>query len=310
MIRYICRRLAALPLILLAVSLLVFMAVRLLPGDPARILAGVQAPQEAVDMVRAQLGLTESWPVQYAHFLRDALLHGDLGLSIHSRDSVTSEIAARLPASAALGGLSCLLAIALGIPAGMLAVAFRGRAADNLLMALSMAAASVAPFWLGLLLMELLAVHLHWLPLLGRGDWRHYLMPVFVLALAPAAMVMRMTRAGLIEVMQAEYIRTARAKGLPVMAVWVRHALRTALLPVITIIGLNIGSLVSGAVITETVFNWGGIGQLLVESVELRDYPVVQAVTLLSVLLVVGSNLVAELVIGLLDPRMREGWSS
>lgn len=305
MIRVLLRRLAMLPPLLLAVSLLIFAAVHAMPGDPARLMAGPQATTPAVDAMRARLGLDQPLSVQYVAFLAHAL-RGDFGISVASKLPVTREIADHLPPTLALATISELLAIALGIPLGMLAGIGRGGRFDRTLVFLSAIGASVANFWLALMLMELFAVRLRWLPLLGAGDWTHYILPAIVLAVLPAALILRMTRAGMIEVLAQDYIRTAHAKGLSRRAVYLRHALRNVLSPIVTVVALNLGSLIGGAVITETVFDWPGLGRLLVDAVRMRDYPIIQAMTLLAVLAVVLANLAGELAILLLNPQLRD----
>lgn len=304
MMRTVARKLLALPLALVGVTLLIFVAVRALPGDPARMMAGPEATQGAVDAMRARLGLDRPFVVQYAAFLGQAA-RGDFGMSIHSHRPVAREVLDRLPYSASLAVVSYGLAILVGVPAGMLSAIRRGRWADQAVMLLAIGGASIASFWLALLFMELFSVTLGWLPLLGAGSWRSYVMPSVVLAVLPAALIARMTRASVIEVLGLGYIRTARAKGLGEMRVHGKHALRNALVPIVTIVGLNFGSLVGGAVVTESVFNWPGLGRLLVDSVRYRDYPVLQAVILLAVVSVVVVNLAAELLIVYLNPRAR-----
>lgn len=302
--RYIARKLLALPLVMLAVSLGVFASIRILPGDPARLLAGPEATQEAVDAMRVRLGLDRSLPVQYARFLAGAAV-GDLGVSLKSKLPVTREIAERFPNTAALAGCAYLLAVVVGVPAGMAAAARRGGWLDGAVMLGAIAGASVANFWLALLAMDLFAVRLGWLPLLGMEGWRSFVMPTVALALAPAALVARMTRSSMAEVLKEDYIRTARAKGLGSGAIYRRHALRNALAPVVTVVGLNFGGILGGAVVTETLFNWPGIGRLLVDSVSYRDYPMIQALVMLAVLCVVTINFAADLAIAGLNPRIR-----
>lgn len=298
------RRAAALPLIMLGVSVAVFVAIHALPGDPARLLAGQQAPEAAVAALRHRLGLDLPLPAQYGRFLLHAL-HGDFGLSLRNGVPVVTLVLGRLPYSLALGGLAYMLALLVGIPGGIVAAARAGRWADHLLTGLTLVGASLAGFWVALLGMEVFAVRLHWLPLMGAGGWRHYVMPACVLALLPAALILRMTRAGLVTVLRQDYIRTARAKGLSPRRVMLRHALPNALAPIIAVSALNIGSLISGAVVTETVFDWPGVARLLVDSVRYRDYPVIQGITLLSVLGVLLATLAADAAIALLDPRQR-----
>ena len=304
--RFVARRLLGLVPILLAVSVLIFGAVRLLPGDPARIMAGPQATQDAVDGMRARLGLDRPLPVQYGVFLAGAL-QGDFGESIRSKRPVLDEVAIRVPNTLALAFVSYALALAVGLAVGVLAAVFRGGVIDHLVMAVTVLAASTANFWVALMGMAVFAVQLRWLPLLGGGSWQHYVLPAVTLSLLPTALIARMTRSSMLEVMQLDYVRTARAKGLTERVVQIRHALRNALLPVITLVGLNFGGLLGGAVVTESVFNWPGIGRLLVDSVRFRDYPVIQCVTLLAVTSVVLANLAADLMTAEIDPRVRLG---
>ncbi len=298
------RKLAGLPFALLGVSLLIFLVVHALPGDPARMMAGPEATQAAVDGMRARLGLDRPLPVQYGAFLA-GIARGDLGTSLRSQRPVLQDVAERVPFTLSLAVVSYALAILMGVPAGMLAAIRQGAWPDQLVMLGAILGASVAGFWLALLMMGLFSVQLGWLPLLGAAGWRNYIMPATVLAVFPAALIARMTRSGMIEVLRLDYIRTAWAKGLPPAMVYGTHALRNVLAPVITVVGLNFGSLVGGAVVTETVFNWPGLGRLLVDSVRYRDYPVLQAVTLLAVASVVLVNLAAELLIVAIDPRLR-----
>lgn len=302
--RFILRRLLGLIPILLAVSLLIFGAVRLLPGDPARILAGPQATQDAVDSMRERLGLDRPFLIQYGSFLTHAM-QGDFGESIRSKRSVGYEVSIRLPFTIALALVSYAIALLVGLTTGMAAAVFRGSLLDHAVMALTVLAASTANFWLALMGMALFAVQLRWLPLLGAGGWQNFVLPSVTLAVLPTALVARMTRSSMLDVMGQDYVRTARAKGLGEFVVQTRHALRNALLPVVTVVGLNFGGLLGGAVVTESVFNWPGIGRLLVDSVRFRDYPVIQCITLLAVISVMLANLAADLITAAIDPRIR-----
>ncbi|MBX8827131.1 MULTISPECIES: ABC transporter permease [Brucellaceae] len=301
---YIIRKLIGLPLILIGVSLLIFLALRALPGDPARLMAGPEATQEAVDNMRSRLGLDRSLPEQYAQFAYGAV-QGDLGTSIRSKLPVTSEISERLPYTLALTLTAYLLAMAIGVPAGMLGAIYRHGWPDQMVMFLAIMGASIANFWLALMAMNTFSVKLGWLPLLGASSWKSFILPSVTLAVLPAALIARMTRSSMIEVLGQDFIRTARAKGVSVAAIYWRHALRNALIPIITIVGLNFGALIGGAVVTESVFNWPGIGRLLVDAVRYRDYPVIQGVTLVAVTGVVMANFIAELLIATLNPRIR-----
>lgn len=301
---YIIKKLLALPLILVGVSLLVFVAIRALPGDPARLMAGPEATQEAVDNMTRRLGLDRSLPEQYASFAYGAV-RGDLGMSIKSKLPVVDEIAERLPFTIGLAITAYLIAIGIGVPAGMIAAIYRHGWPDQIVMILAIAGASVANFWLALMAMNTFSVQLGWLPLLGATSWKSFVLPSITLAVLPTAVIARMTRSSMIEVMSQDYIRTAYAKGVAPGTIYWSHALRNALIPIITIVGLNFGSLMGGAVVTESVFNWPGIGRFLVDAVRYRDYPVIQGVTLVAVTGVVIVNFLAELLIAVLNPKIR-----
>ncbi|UIK03600.1 ABC transporter permease [Neorhizobium galegae] len=301
---YILKKLLALPLILIGVSLLVFVAIRALPGDPARLMAGPEATQEAVDNMTVRLGLDRSLPAQYASFAYGAV-RGDLGTSIKSKLPVVDEIAERLPFTIGLAITAYLIAIGIGVPAGMIAAIYRHGWPDQIVMILAIAGASIANFWLALMAMNTFSVQLGWLPLLGAASWKSFILPSITLAVLPTAVIARMTRSSMIEVMSQDYIRTAYAKGVLPRNIYWSHALRNALLPIITIVGLNFGSLMGGAVVTESVFNWPGIGRFLVDAVRYRDYPVIQGVTLVAVTGVVIINFLAEMLIAFLNPKIR-----
>ena len=301
---YIIKKLFAFPFILIGVSLVVFIAIRSLPGDPARLMAGNQATPEAVQDMRVRLGLEQPLPVQYIKFVEGAV-QGDFGHSLKSKQPVLSEISERLPYTLILALLAYIVAIVVGVPAGMLGVVYQHRAIDQIVMILAITGASVANFWLALLAMNYFSVELHWLPLLGATSWKSYILPTLTLAIFPMAVVARMTRSGVIDVLSADYIRTAKAKGLSPVRIYWLHAFRNALVPIVTIIALNFGSLIGGAVVTESLFNWPGIGRLLVDSVRYRDYPVIEGVTLVAVSGVVLMNLLGEVVIGFLNPKIR-----
>jgi glutathione transport system permease protein len=301
---YWLRKILAVPLILLVASFLIFWAVRLLPGDPARLMAGMQADQRVVDAVRSRLGLDKPFAIQYEIFLRN-VLHGDLGTSIRSHKPVAEEIAERFPYTLALATVSFALAVAVGITAGIFAAIYSGRTLDHLVMVTAISGASIANFWLALLAMNLFAVRLAWVPLLGANSWKSYILPSVTLALLPSAVIARMCRSSMLEIIHQDYIRTARAKGLSTAKVYMNHALRNALIPIVTIVGMNFASLLGGAVITETVFNWPGLGRLMVDAVRYRDYATIQGITLLTVAIVIAVNFAVDVFIGLVDQRIR-----
>jgi glutathione transport system permease protein len=301
---YWLRKILTFPLILLIASLLIFWAVRLLPGDPARLIAGMQADQQVVDAVRSRLGLDKPFVLQYEIFLRDAL-HGDLGISIRSHKPVAQEIAVRFPYTLALTTVSYALAGLVGITAGILAAIYSSRKLDHFVMVGAISGASIANFWLALMAMNLFAVRLGWLPLMGANSWKSYVLPAITLGLLPGAVIARMCRASMLEIIHQDYIRTARAKGVSTAKIYLKHVLRNALIPIVTIVGMNFGSLLGGAVITETVFNWPGLGRLMVDAVRYRDYATIQGITLLTVAIVIAVNFAVDVFISMIDPRIR-----
>ncbi|MDR7387844.1 MAG: ABC transporter permease [Armatimonadota bacterium] len=302
--RYVLKRvLLALP-VLLGVSVVVFVAIRLIPGDPAQIMAGQAATEEVVRQIRQSLGLDQPLPVQYLYFLRN-VVRGDLGRSLFNGAPVVEELGQRFPRTVRLALASIAVASLIGVPAGILAATRHLSWLDTLVMLVALVGVSMPVFWLGLNLILVFSVRLQWLPAFGYETWRHLLLPSVTLGAASAAIVARMTRSSMLEVLGQDYIRTARAKGLAERVVVNRHALRNALIPVVTVLGLQLGTLLSGAVLTETVFAWPGIGRLLVDAVLARDYPIIQGATLLIAATFVALNLAVDLLYGLLDPRIR-----
>jgi glutathione transport system permease protein len=301
---YLARKILMLPVILLVASFLIFWAVHLLPGDPARLMAGMQADQQVVNDVRSRMGLDKPFATQYRIFLLHAL-HGNLGVSNRSHKPVSQEIGERFPYTLALTSVSYLFALLLGLTGGILAAIYHGCWLDQLVMIGAIAGGSIANFWLALMAMNLFAVQLGWVPLMGADRWQSYILPAVTLGLLPGAVIARMCRASMLDIIHQDYIRTARAKGLSTFNVYLKHALKNALTPIVTIAGMNFSGLLGGAVITETVFNWPGIGRLMVDAVRDRDYATIQGITLLTVAIVVTINLVVDLLIGMIDPRIR-----
>ncbi|WP_434585158.1 ABC transporter permease [Klebsiella sp. R390] len=301
---YVIKKLLSLPLILLGASLIVFLAIRMLPGDPARLMAGPQATQDDVSRMHARLGLDDPLVVQYGRFVT-GMLQGDFGTSLKSGQPVSAELGERAPYTLGLALLAWVMAVVLGIPMGMCAAIYRNHVADHVLMLVAIAGASIANFWLALIAMDTFSVKLGWLPLLGADGWKSYILPSICLGIFPMAVMSRMTRSSMVDVLGEDYIRTARAKGLAPFYIYFKHALRNALIPIVTIIALNFGSLIGGAVVTESVFNWPGIGRYLVDSVRYRDYPVIQGVTMITVASVVVMNLVGEMIIARINPKIR-----
>jgi len=302
---------------LVLVSIIVFAGVRAIPGDPARVLAGAEADDAGLDEIREKYGLKDSLAVQYLRWVGHAL-RGDLGVSIRTRQPVAGTVATKLPVTVELAVLSILIALAIAIPAGVVAAVRRNTAWDVAMSGLSLGGVSIPNFWLGIMLILLVSVRLGWLPASGYvppwedpiDNLRRMLMPALVLGTGLAAVLMRQTRNAMIEVLSADYIRTARAKGLAQRAVVVRHALRNSLIPVVTILGLQMGALMSGAVVTEQIFVVPGFGRLIVEAVFTRDYPLVQGVVLLTASSYVLINLLVDVSYSLLDPRIRVGGSA
>ena len=312
MIEFLVRRAFISALTLLLISIIVFAGVRLIPGDPARVLAGTDADAAGLEEIRQKYGLNDPYLVQYARWLGLGLV-GDLGESIRTRQGVARMVAGKLPITLELAVLSILVALAIAIPAGVVAAVRRNTAWDVLASGVSLAGVSVPNFWLGIMLVLLVSVRLGWLPASGYvspiedllGNLKRMVMPAFVLGAALAAVLMRQTRNSMIEVLSADYVRTARAKGLAGRAVVLRHALRNGLIPVVTILGLEMGALMGGAVVTEQIFVIPGFGRLIVEAVFTRDYPVVQGVVLITASSYVLINLLVDVSYSLLNPRIR-----
>ncbi len=303
---YVLRRLALAVPTLVGVTVVVFALIRLVPGDPARLVLGLQASEEEVQRLRVQLGLDQPLPVQYARFL-GRLLQGDLGRSVVTGEPVAREIASRLPATVQLAVASTLLATATGVGAGVLSATRQYSWLDYLVMTVALFGISLPVFWLGLMLMLLFSVHLRWLPAGGYGTPVHLVLPTVTLAAFSVAIIARMTRSSLLEVLGQDYVRTAWAKGLSSRAVVLRHALKNALIPVVTVIGLQFGGLLGGAILTETVFAWPGMGRLLVGAIVARDYPVVQGVVLVFAALFTLVNLAVDVLYAYVDPRIHYG---
>lgn len=306
MLRYAVRRILQSVVVLFAVSALSFFLLHLAPGDPVDLLIG-QSPMtsEQIAAIRHFWGLDRPAQEQYAVWLSN-MARGDLGESVgFGGRKVAGLIGDAAPATLVLNILALALSTLLAIPAGIVAALRKNSTYDAAVMLGSVLGVSLPNFWLGLMLVVLFSLILKVLPAFGQTDWRSYLMPVFVLATEQTALIARMSRATMLEILDNEYVRTARAKGLPERWVIVRHALRNALLPIVTLIGYRIGFLLSGTIVIETVFGWPGIGRLLFQAIGTRDYALVQAITLLGATLVVLANLVTDLAYVLIDPRVR-----
>lgn len=304
MVSYIIRRLLLTVPTLIGVTLIVFSMVRLIPGDPAIAIAGEHASVEVVTAIRERLGLDRPFIVQYAIFLGN-LLRGDLGRSAWTGRPVLTELWGRFRNTLELTGASILIALVVGVLAGIISATRQYSFFDYIAMVGAMMGVSIPIFWLGLMLMLLFAVFLGWLPAMGRGTIAHLVLPAVALSTGSAAIIARMTRSSMLEVFHQDYIRTARAKGVIERLVIFKHAMRNALVPVVTIVGLQFGALLGGAILTETVFAWPGMGRLIVEAIFARDYPLVQGGVLLAAAAFVLVNLVVDLLYSFIDPRIR-----
>jgi peptide/nickel transport system permease protein len=337
---YLIRRILRTLLVMIGISLLVFVFVRSIPGDPATAMLGERATPQAVKNLRTQLGLDKPWffnpanplDAQYPKYVA-ALAKGDLGSGIKSNIPVRDELGSRFPATAELSLAALFFALVIGLPAGILAALRRNSVWDNLATTISLVGVSMPVFWLGLLLSYFFAVKLGWLPpsarlgnestlepLTGfyvldgllRGKpaeaWdalRHLILPAIALGSIPLAIIARITRSSLLDVLGQDYVRTARAKGLSQRTITLKHALRNALLPVVTVIGLQAGALLGGAVLTETIFSWPGIGSWVYEAISQRDYPIIQGGVIFAALVVSVTNLLVDLSYASLDPRIQ-----
>ena len=304
MFGYVVKRLLGLLPTLLIVAVLVFLFVHMLPGDPARLAAGQDASPETVQLVREELGLDKSLPQQFLRFFTH-LLQGDFGQSLRTRRPVSQEIASRFGPTLWLTITSMAWAVVFGMGIGIVSAVYRNRWPDRLGMTLAVSGISFPAFALGMLLMQIFSVQLGWLPTVGADSWKHYVLPSITLGAAVAAVMARFTRASFVEVIQEDYVRTARAKGVAESRVILKHTLRNALIPVVTMMGLQFGFLLGGSIVVEVVFNWPGLGRLLVDSVETRDYPVIQTLVLLFSLEFILINLVVDVLYGYINPTIR-----
>jgi peptide/nickel transport system permease protein len=291
-------------IVLLNVSIVVFVLVRVVPGDPARLMLGMEATDEAVRAARTQFGFDRPFYVQYAQFIGGAL-RGDLGQSVRFRRPVGDLLRETFPATVELALAATLIALALAVPAGIYAAVHRGGLLDRALMAGTLIGQAMPIFWLGIMLITLFSVRLGWLPTSGRGSLAQLVMPSVTLSTYVMALLARLTRSNMLDILREHYVRTARAKGLREIVIVHKHALMSAALPIITVLGLQVGALLSGAVVTETVFNWPGIGTLALRAIQQRDYPVVQGVVLVSAALFVLINGTVDVAYRYLDPRIR-----
>lgn len=304
MIAYIGRRLIQSALILLGVSIITFALLYLLPADPVRQIAGRSATPQTVENIRQQLGLDQPFIVQYWRYLTN-LMTGDFGRSYIQRSEVSELIVARLPASLLLMAGAILCELTIGLTMGLVAAVKRGSATDQTLMVTSFVGVSAPQFVVGLLLLYVFAVQLGWFPIGGYGTWKHLVLPSFTLGILGAGWYARMMRSSMIDVLHQDYIRTARAKGLKRGTILIRHALPNAILPVVAMVGIDIGIFMGGIVVVESVFGWPGIGQLAWQAIQRVDIPIIMGVTLVSACAIVLGNLLADIVAPFIDPRIK-----
>ncbi len=313
MSQYILRRLLVLPIVLLGVSVLVFMVLHLVPGNPAEVIAGPDAPPATVAAIEKQLGLDKPLPEQYAIYL-NRVLHGDLGRSLRTKRPVLTDVMDALPKTIELAVAAAIITPIIAIPLGVFAAAKRGTPTDSGLMMTSMLGITAPVFAVALALMWVFGYRLRWFPISGYGGpiWtldglRSVALPAITLAIGSVATMARLTRSAMLEVLNQDYVRVARAKGLREPIVLLRHGLKNAMLPIITVLGLQVAYLLSGAVVTETVFAWPGVGRLAVYAIQARDFPLVQGTVLVISLFFVLVNLVVDVVYAFIDPRIHYG---
>ncbi|EAA8435646.1 glutathione ABC transporter permease GsiC [Salmonella enterica subsp. enterica serovar Agona] len=304
MLNYVLKRLLGLIPTLLIVAVLVFLFVHLLPGDPARLIAGPEADAQVIALVRQQLGLDQTLHVQFWRYITH-VLQGDFGTSMVSRRPVSEEIASRFLPTLWLTITSMIWAVLFGMAIGIAAAVWRNRWPDRLGMTLAVTGISFPAFALGMLLMQIFSVDLGWLPTVGADSWQHYILPSLTLGAAVASVMARFTRSSFVDVLSEDYMRTARAKGVSETWVVLKHGLRNAMIPVVTMMGLQFGFLLGGSIVVEKVFNWPGLGRLLVDSVDMRDYPVIQAEVLLFSLEFILINLVVDVLYAAINPAIR-----
>jgi len=304
MLTYIVKRLLGMIPTLLLVAVVVFLFVHMLPGDPARLAAGPEADQQTVELVRKELGLDLPLPQQFVRYFSH-MLQGDLGTSLRTKRPVSTEISERFMPTLWLTLASMVWSVGFGMIIGIVSAVWRNRWPDRLGMTLAVSGISFPAFALGMMLMQIFSVNLGWLPTVGASTWQHYILPSITLGAAVAAVMARFTRASFVEVVQEDFVRTARAKGLSERRVIIKHALRNALIPVVTMMGLQFGFLLGGSIVVETVFNWPGLGRLLVDAVTQRDYPVIQGLVLLFSLEFILINLIVDVLYGVINPSIR-----
>ena len=304
---YLVRRFYAMLIILLCVSAITFSLMHLVPGDSARIIAekkyGEEVSEQTVELVRREMGLDRPIFIQYFSWL-GGIFRGDFGESFRTGRPVRDEIWSKLPATAELALAAILVSLIIAIPVGIISAVKQYSLLDNASMAGALVGVSMPNFWLGLLLILLFSVHLEWLPVFGRGELKHLILPALTLGTGMAAVTARLTRSSILEVLKQDYVRTARAKGMTEMVVMNRHVLKNSLIPVITVVGLQFGALLEGTVVVEVIFAWPGIGRLLYDSIFARDYPVIQGCVFIIAVMYVTVNLLVDISYAWLDPKI------
>ena len=309
MIVYIVKRILALIPIFIAVTFVIFSLLQLTPGDPAAIMAGTGAPKEAVEQLREEMGLNKPFLVRYLNYLKDFVTKFDMGTSYETRTPVTERIVSALPATVRLAVAAILFAIIVGLPIGIVSATKQYSFFDNFFMVIALIGISLPVFWSGMMLIILFSVKLKWLPSSGFQTIRHLILPGITLGMQSAAMIARMTRSSMLDVIRQDYIRTVRAKGLSEIMITFSHVLRNALIPIVTVIGLQFGQLIGGAVLTETIFSIPGIGRLMVQALKNRDYPVILGCVLFISVMFCLINLLIDVIYAFLDPKIKAQYS-
>ena len=305
MIKYILKRVLYLIPVMLLVTLIVFFLMSITKGDPARIVVGESASLEEVEAMREQMGLNDPFLLRYARYVRDLFFHGDLGNSYKSGLPVMAEITSALPSTIKLSLAAIVIAILVGIPIGIISATKQYSFFDNFTMILGLIGISMPVFWLGLLLILLFSVKLKWLPPSGLTSFKHVILPAFTLGTQSIAVFARMTRSSMLEVIRQDYIRTVRAKGQKESRITLDHVLRNALVPIVTVVGIQFGNLLGGAVLCETIFSINGVGRLMVNAIKQRDFPVVQGGVLFISLAFCLINLLIDILYAFLDPKIK-----
>lgn len=309
MIKYVFRRIALLVPVIIGVTFIVFTLMYITPGDPAKIILGESAPEASVQQLRTEMGLDKPYLVQYGNYLKNLFIHQDIGKSYVTKRPVMNEIMDCFPATLKLALLSMAFAIILGIPIGIISAIKQYSLFDTISMIFALIGISMPVFWFGLLLILLFSVKLHWLPASGFSSIKYMILPAIALGAQSVAIITRMTRSSMLEVIRQDYIRTVRAKGQKEAVVVLRHALGNALIPIITIIGLQFGGLLGGAVLTESIFSIPGVGRLMVDAIKMRDFPVVQGGVLFVAIAFSIVNLLVDLLYAYVDPRIKSQYS-